>query len=71
MIEQIPDEIMPLAEEALKYTGSDLAMRIRHVRQMIRQRTRRLNREARAAAQQLQSELRSDSGEREIGTQTN
>lgn len=70
MIEQIPDEIIPYAEEALKYTGGELALRIGRIRQMIRKRTRRLNRDASAAAGQLQAELHTGVGERDAATQT-
>lgn len=70
MIEQIPDEIIPYAEEALRYTGRELTVRIGRIRQMIRERTRRLNQEASGAAGELQTELHSGMGERDVGTQT-
>lgn len=62
---------MPHAEEALKHTGRELTIRIRRIRQMIRERTRRLNQEAKAqavATEQLHSDLRLAAERRLSGT---
>lgn len=63
---------MPDAEEAMKCTGRELTIRIRRIRQIIRERTRRLNREARdqvKAAEQLQDELGVAAGDPRLDVQ--
>lgn len=59
-IPQIPEEILPHAEEAMNCIGRELTIHIRRIGQMIRERTRRLNKEESdrlAAEKQLQAEL--------------
>lgn len=63
---------MPHAEVAMKCTGRELTVRVRRIRQMIRERTRRLNQEANdqvKAAEQLQAELGVAAGDPRVEVQ--